>query len=228
MGSPRLAVFDCDGTLVDSQHVIASCMASAFASEELAAPAPASVRRVIGLPLPECVARLAPDSDAGRRARLVEAYKATFFTIRQRPDHHEPLFDGARAVLDELEESGWLLAVATGKSRRGLLAVLARHGLDARFVSLQTADDGPGKPDPGMLLRAMDATGASAADTVMIGDTSFDMLMAANAGVAGIAVSWGYHPPAELVAAGAAVVAENFAQIPGLVHRIAGRKPCAS
>ena len=228
MTGPRLAVFDCDGTLVDSQHVIASCMAAAFATEALDAPAAASVRRVIGLPLPECVARLAPDCGAARHARLVEAYKSTFFTIRQRPDHHEPLFEGARDVLDALEDSGWVLAVATGKSRRGLLAVLSRHGLESRFVSLQTADDGPGKPDPGMLHRAMRAADAAPSDTVMIGDTSFDMLMAANAGVAGLAVGWGYHPPDELLAAGAAVVAENFAQVPELAHRIAGRPPCES
>src|SRR6185436_5871414 len=107
------------------------------------------------------VARLAPDCDAARHGRLVEAYKSTFFTIRQRPDHHEPLFEGARDVLDSLEDAGWVLAVATGKSRRGLLAVLSRHGLESRFVSLQTADDGPGKPDPGMLRRAMRAAGAA-------------------------------------------------------------------
>ena len=228
MTGTRLAVFDCDGTLVDSQHVIASCMAAAFASERLAAPGIDAVRRVIGLPLPQCVATLAPDSDAARRARLVEAYKGTFFTIRQRPDHHEPLFDGARGALDALETEGWRLAIATGKSRRGLLAVLERHGLADRFVSLQTADDGPGKPDPGMILRAMAATGAAPADTVMIGDTSFDMAMAVNAEVPGIAVAWGYHAAEELVAAGASVVAERFAEIPGLAARHRRRVRCAS
>ena len=219
MTGPRLAVFDCDGTLVDSQQVIAGCMAVAFAAEGLPAPAPAAVRRVIGLPLAQCVAILAPDEAPSRHARLVEAYKGTFFTIRQRPDHHEPMFD---------EEAGWLLAIATGKARRGLVAVLDRHGLVGRFVNLQTADDGPGKPHPGMILRAMDATGAAPADTVMIGDTSFDMTMAVNAGVAGVAVGWGYHPPHELVAAGATAVAERFDQIPQLVATSAGRLACAS
>jgi phosphoglycolate phosphatase len=228
MTGPRLAVFDCDGTLVDSQHAIAACMAAAFEAERLAAPAPAAVRRVIGLPLPSCVAILAPEADEGGRARLVEAYKETFFTIRQRPDHHEPMFDGAREALDALEAEGWLLAVATGKARRGLLAVLERHALAGRFVSLQTADDGPGKPDPGMILRAMDAAGAAPADTVMIGDTSFDMRMAANAGVPGLAVGWGYHPADELRAAGAAALAERFDEIPGLAGRLARRETCAS
>jgi phosphoglycolate phosphatase len=203
-------------------------MAAAFATERLDAPPPAAVRRVIGLPLAQCVAILAPDETQARHARLVEAYKATFFTIRQRPDHHEPMFEGAREALDALEAERWLLAIATGKARRGLLAVLDRHALAGRFVSLQTADDGPGKPDPGMILRAMDAAGAVPADTVMIGDTSFDMAMAVNAGVAGVAVGWGYHPPHELVAAGAAAVADRFDQIPRLVASSVGRHACAS
>jgi len=213
----RLAVFDCDGTLVDSQHVIVACMAAAFTTEGLVAPEAAAVRRVIGLPLAECMARLATGYPDACHRRLVEFYKDAFFAMRQRPDHNEPLFDGALAALDRLEAEGFLLGIATGKARRGLLAVLDRHGLTGRFVTLQTADIGPGKPHPDMLHRALAETGASAADTVMIGDTSFDMLMARNAGVRGIGVAWGYHPADELHGAGAAAVVAHFDELPEII-----------
>ena len=217
----RLAVFDCDGTLVDSQHAIVACMASAFAAEGLTAPTIADVRRIIGLPLAECIARLLP-GEIARHDRMVEAYKDAFFKLRQRADHHEPLFDGALAALAAVETAGWLLGVATGKSKRGLLAVLERHGLDGRFVTLQCGDMGPGKPDPAMLERAMAETGVTAADTVMIGDTTFDMVMARRAGVRAIGVEWGYHDPDELRAAGADATIPSFADLPAALVRLNG------
>src|SRR5690349_7005161 len=113
----RLAVFDCDGTLVDSQHVIVACMVQAYAAHGLPAPEAASIRRVIGLPLLECMARLSPGHPEDSHIRLTEAYKDAFFASRQRPDHHEPLFDGAVAALDRLESQGYLLGIATGKAR---------------------------------------------------------------------------------------------------------------
>ncbi|MBL8701127.1 MAG: HAD-IA family hydrolase [Alphaproteobacteria bacterium] len=219
MTSPRLrlAVFDCDGTLVDSQHVIVACMHTAFASEDLPPPAAADIRRVVGLKLAECIARLAPDEAPARHARIVEAYRAEFFARRTRPGHHEPLFDGCRAALDAIEAQGWLLGVATGKTRRGLDAVLEQHGLGRRFVTLQTSDTGPGKPHPDMLHRALAEAGVSPQDSVMIGDTTFDIEMARRAGVTGIAVAWGYHSRAELVAAGAAALVERFDQLTALL-----------
>ena len=221
-GAPRLAVFDCDGTLVDSQHAIVACMHAAFTAERLTPPALAAVRRVIGLPLPECMARLAPDAAEAAVIRLVEAYKEAFFALRQQPDHYEPLFEGALAALDAVEADGWLLGVATGKARRGLLAVLERHGLERRFVTLQTSDIGPGKPDPAMLERAMAETGASREGMVMIGDTTFDMMMARRAGVRALGVEWGYHAAEELRAAGAHALVAAFADLPDAVARLAG------
>lgn len=209
-GRLRLAVFDCDGTLVDSQHVIVGCMQTAFASEGLPPPPAEAVRRVVGLRLPECVARLAPDRDPPAHARMVEAYRTEFFARRQRPDHEEPLFEGCLAALDAIEAQGWLLGVATGKTRRGLDAVLARHSIANRFVTLQTSDVGPGKPHPDMLLRALAEAGVERTDAVMIGDTTFDIEMACRAGVTGIAVAWGYHEPGELMAAGASTLVERF------------------
>jgi len=219
----RLAVFDCDGTLVDSQHVIIACMHAAFASERLPLPDGESVRRLVGLPLADSVARLAGEAcldDAARVARIVDAYKQNFFTLRQRPEHHEPLYPGCLAALAAIEAQGWLLGVATGKTRRGLDAVLERQGLTGRFVTLQTGDLGPGKPHPAMLVRALDETGVELRNAVMIGDTTYDMEMAASAGVAGIGVAWGYHPTPELVAAGATALVEHFDDLPALLtHR---------
>jgi len=215
----RLAVFDCDGTLVDSQHVIIASMNAAFASEKLAPPDAEAVRRLVGLPLAEIVARLARAEDAASHGRLVDAYRESFFALRQRPEHYEPLFEGCLDALATIEGAGWLLGIATGKTRRGLDAVLERHGLGARFVTLQTGDLGPGKPHPAMLERALAETGVVAADCVMIGDTTFDMEMARSAGVAAIAVAWGYHSLSELLAAGAAAHAESFAELPDLLAR---------
>jgi phosphoglycolate phosphatase len=211
--TPALVVFDCDGTLVDSQHGIVACMAAAFAAEGHAAPAAAAVRRVIGLPLVECVARLGPALDAACHARIVDGYKEQFFILRQRGDHEEPLFPGALAALDAIAAHGAQLGIATGKGRRGLLAVLEQHGLAQRFVTLQTGDVGPGKPHPAMLERAMEETGCTSAETVMIGDTVFDMQMARNAGTRAIGVGWGYHDPAELRESGAHLLVESFAEL---------------
>jgi len=217
MTAIRLAVFDCDGTLVDSAHNIVACMADAFAAHGLPAPLDPAVRRVVGLSLETAMAVLVPQAEAALHLRLAESYKDAFFELRKRPDHSEPLYPGAVAAIEALEAAGFLLGVATGKSQRGLRAVLERHGLLHRFVTLQTADTAAGKPHPEMLHRAMAETGADRMDTVMIGDTSYDIQMAANAKVTGIGVGWGYHPPSELAACGAQAIAADFAGLPALV-----------
>lgn len=209
-----LVVFDCDGTLVDSQYVILAAMTAAWATAGRAEPPVlAAVRRVIGLPLVEAIARLVPDGKADEHAALAEAYKAAFRARRVGVDLHEPLFPGAREALDLLEAAGSLLGIATGKGRVGLERTLACHGLAQRFATLQTSDAAPGKPSPEMLFRAMRETGATPAATAMVGDTTFDMAMARNAGVAAIGVSWGYHDARELRTAGAHVVIERFDEL---------------
>lgn len=213
----RLAVFDVDGTLVDSQHNIVASMVRACERNGLAAPAPETIRRIIGLSLLEAVTTLLPDTAPELVLRVVEEYKKGFQELRARADHFEPLFPGVMEALDTLEAGGWTLAVATGKSRRGLLMMIERHGLTGRFVSLQTADDNPGKPHPAMLRRAIDEAGARPAEAVMIGDTSYDMQMGRSAGVRAIGVAWGYHAPAELLAAGADLVVENYPHLVGLL-----------
>ena len=141
--------------------------------------------------------------------RLTETYKAKFFAARAEGRVEEPLFDGIAELLDALEADGWLLGVATGKSARGLHHCLESHGMAQRFVSLQTADRHPSKPHPSMVLQAMADAGAAPATTVVIGDTSYDMGMARAAGAMGIGAGWGYHDASELLAAGAAAVADQ-------------------
>lgn len=226
--APRLAIFDFDGTLVDSQHAIQTCMESAFGAMKLPAPALAQTHRVIGLPLEKCMMLLAPDQDADVHSRLVEGYKRAFFELRTDGGMVEPLFPGALEALDALQAAGWLLGIATGKARRGLDAVLGSHNLHHRFVTLQTADRAPGKPDPTMLHWAMDETGVRPVDTVMIGDTSFDMSMAKAAKVGALGVVWGYHSPDDLRAAGADRLAERYAELPGLVRELWEKQTCAS
>ncbi|CCG08478.1 HAD-IA family hydrolase [Pararhodospirillum photometricum] len=209
----RLVIFDVDGTLANSQHNIINAMTDAFAAEGLPAPSAAAVRGVIGLSLLETMERLLPDADAARHARLAEAYREAFFTRRARPDFEEPLFPGALDLLDSLDRQGVLLALATGKSRRGALAFLERHGLGPRFLSVRTADDGPGKPDPWMIQDTLATLGQDAEHAVMIGDTTYDIEMARRAGVRPIGVSWGSHPVEALTAAGAWKVADSFTDV---------------
>ncbi|WP_044561686.1 HAD-IA family hydrolase [Azospirillum sp. B4] len=217
-GFNRLALFDCDGTLVDSQHAIITAMAAGFISQGLTPPPDEAVRRQVGLSLDAAVLGLLPvDADLGVAAGIATAYKDAFYENRTRGAVMEPLYPGLVEALDALEAAGFLLGVATGKSHRGLVATLDHHGLNGRFITLQTADRAQGKPSPDMALRAMAEAGADPATTVVIGDTSYDMVMARNAGTAALGVAWGYHAPEELMAAGAARVCHDYAEVPAAV-----------
>jgi phosphoglycolate phosphatase len=209
----RLAVFDCDGTLVDGQASVCEAMEAAFIAAGLPAPPRDAVRRIVGLSLPVAIRRLAPDADEAQVAQAVEAYKAAFFAARQEGRVHEPLFDGVGELLGELHRAGWRLGVATGKSDRGLKTVLASHGLTDLFCTLQTADRHPSKPHPAMLEQALAEALARPEHAVMIGDTQYDIEMAKSAGVRAIGVAWGYHAADELLAAGADAVAESAAHL---------------
>lgn len=205
--SNRLAVFDCDGTIVDSQHSICTAMVRAFEGEKLTAPGRAAILSVVGLSLPLAIARLLPDAEADYHDHLSERYKLAFQQMRADKAVSEPLYPGMAELIRGLDADGWLLGVATGKSDRGLGLCLEHHGISAHFVTLQTADRHPSKPHPSMLLTAMADAGASPETTVMIGDTSYDIDMALAACTRALGVGWGYHPPAELIAAGAHAIA---------------------
>ncbi len=211
----RLIIFDFDGTLVDSLEFIVTAFSRAFEDQGFPAPAPEAIQRLIGLRLEVAAARLAPDPDDRAAAeRITGSYRAAFQDMRARNLVDEPLYPGVRATLALLNRPEACLGIATGKSRRGLVSSLERHGLSDIFVTLQTADDGPGKPHPEILHRAMSEIGAAPGETVMIGDTSYDMEMAVNAGVRALGVAWGYHGAAELRASGAARIVESFPDLP--------------
>jgi len=214
----RLVVFDCDGTLVDGQAAICETMEAAFASTGLVAPERNMVRRMVGLSLPYALRELAPDASDEQRHAVVEAYKTGFRDLRLSGALREPLYDGIAGLIDELSGEGWQLAVATGKSDRGLHACLDTHGIRHRFVSLQTADRHPSKPHPAMLEAALFEAAVQPGDAVMIGDTSFDMEMAVAAGVRAIGVAWGYHEAHELREAGAVAVAETAEELGELIR----------
>ena len=221
MMRPRLALFDCDGTLADSQHEIGSAMVAAFASEGLAAPPPNFVRSIIGLSIPRAIRTLAPALDGDQQDRLADAYREAYFEARTAAGAApEPLYDGITALIGRLSADGWILGVATGKSQRGLVRLLSAHDLLDRFATLQTADFHPSKPDPSMVHAALAETGCAAADTVVIGDTSYDMAMARNAGAHALGVAWGYHEPAALRADGAQAIAQSVDHVPTLLDTL--------
>lgn len=197
-----LAIWDVDGTLVDSRETIGWCMSEAFAAAGLPRPTYDQTRRIVGLTLLEAVGILAPSEPAETHAAIVEAYKAAFQGLHADPAYREPLYPGAEALLAELTARGWRQAVATGKSRRGLDRIIEAHGWGEVFCSLHCSDDGPGKPHPAMVLAALAATGTPPEHAVMIGDTTHDIRMGRAAGVRAIAVAWGFHTAEELAGSG--------------------------
>jgi len=219
-GPTQLAVFDCDGTLVDSQHIIVAAMQAAFSAHGLAEPEPAAIRRQVGLHVPDAVLNLLPDAGAETVAEIGAAFVEAGRSLRDAQAHDELLFPGVVTVLEHLAGQDVLLAIATGKSRRGLERTLAEHGLGGHFIILKTADDGPGKPHPAILMDAIAEAGSSPQTAVMIGDTVYDIAMARSAGAFAVGVGWGYHEPGELSAAGAHAIVEQFQDLPGTLDTL--------
>jgi phosphoglycolate phosphatase len=212
--TPTLLVFDCDGTLADSQHVITDAMQFAFLGAGLAAPDRCCILRTVGLSLREAIADLAPNHGPVLRDELARLFRERCTELRQVANAPEPMFAGAVPLLKDLSaRDGLFLGIATGKSRRGLMRIIEQNGLEGVFSTIQTADNAPSKPHPAMLHQAMTETGAEPEKTVMIGDTSHDMLMAAAANVHGIGVTWGYHTKAELKRAGAKTIVRSFPEL---------------
>lgn len=191
-----LIVFDWDGTLMDSEARIVACLQAAFRDLGWPELPPEQAREVIGLGLEEALARLLPQGSPEQRAALAARYRYHFLGDEQLPSE---LFPGAREVLEWLSAQGYLLAIATGKSRVGLNKSLAETGLRPFFAATRTADETRSKPHPQMLLELMDELGARPAETLMIGDTEYDLEMAQGAGVKALAVCHGVHPPERLL-----------------------------
>ena len=214
----RLAIFDCDGTLVDSQANICMAMEHAFDEAGLTPPSRHATRRIVGLSLVEAMRVLLPQAEETLHRDMAERYKASYLVLRNNGLEHEPLYDGITALLSKLDESGWLLGVATGKSDRGLDRCLDHHGIKGLFVTLQTADRHPSKPHPSMVYQALADAGAEATNAVVIGDTVYDIHMGKAAGTRTIGVNWGYHPVEELRNAGADAIAESMDELEALLR----------
>ena len=220
----NLIMFDLDGTLIDTQALIAETMAGAFGSLGLVPPGPAEVRAIIGLALPIAIGQLAGSDDVDLIEGLVGQYKSLYRAALESGLDREPLYPGARAALDRLRSRpDTLLGVATGKGLSGVVRILGNHGLAEHFVTVQTPDHNPSKPHPGMLLRAMAETGVDADDTVMVGDTVFDMELAAAARTRSVGVSWGYHDTGALLEAGAGALIHAYDQLDAAVDAVLGR-----
>ncbi len=213
----QLIVFDCDGTLVDSQAVIVACAQDAFAAVGLVAPSPERIRHIVGLSLEPAMRVLLGREDPALGRRIADAYREAFFARRAMPDHDEPLFPGVVETLDALAARGAVMGVATGKTMRGLRQILEKHALGDYFATLQTADLHPSKPHPAMLEAAMRETGATADVTWIIGDTTYDIEMGRLAGCRSIGVAYGNHPAETLRKAGAAHVVERIDALLDLV-----------
>lgn len=213
-----LVVFDVDGTLVDSQHLIVEAQVRAFTEHGLNAPKRKEALSVVGLSLPEAFRRLV--GDGGPIAGLSESYRRAFQALRLDPAYEEPLFPGMADLVAKLHSRDDVrLGIATGKSRRGVDHLIDKYGWEGWFATTQTADDAPSKPDPTMLRLAMEEADTPPAMTVMVGDTTYDMMMAVGAGASAIGVGWGYHPPGALFGAGAVTVVETADRLAALFAR---------
>jgi phosphoglycolate phosphatase len=212
--SLKLAIWDMDGTIVDSRAIIQEAMVRAFEVCDLEPPVYDATRHVVGLGLAEACGQLAPAGISPHALdRLVNAYREAFVARRSEPDFEEPLYPGAIDTLERLARAGWLMGVATGKARRGVDALFASHPLQDYFDTVWCADDGPGKPNPFMVLEAMKAVGRVPAESLIIGDAVHDMAMGRAAGITCHGVAWGFGTGPELIDAGAHLVHGDFASL---------------
>jgi phosphoglycolate phosphatase len=219
----KLVVFDVDGTLVDSRAILKQASDAAFHALGLPPPPYDALRQIVGLNLAEGLARLAPEQPPDVLDELIAHYKSSFGDLHRQPGFTEPLYPGAAELLDRLKGEGWRIAMATGKSRRGVDMIVAMHAWADLFDSTHCADDGPGKPHPAMLLGAMRALKADASDTVMIGDTAHDIRMARAIAVRAVGVTWGFHTREEIAAAGADAIFDTFEDLAADLDRFAAR-----
>lgn len=202
----RLIIFDLDGTLIDSAQMILAAQGRAFAALGLPVPPDSALLGVVGLSLPETFLTLC-GQDAPIEA-LADAYKAAWRQLLDEGRAPMP-YAGADALVRTLAaRTDVILGIATGKTRKGVDDLIVQFGWEGLFAAVQTADSAPSKPHPGMVLQALAQTGVAASDCVMIGDTSFDMDMARDAGVRSVAVTWGFHDHVDI--AHADIVVDDF------------------
>jgi phosphoglycolate phosphatase len=201
--------------------MILTAMTRAYAAHGIPLPEREKLLSVIGLSLTEAFTKLANGDARFPVAALAEHYRNAFHAMRTPGAQVEPLYPGAADAVRALaQRDDVVLGIATGKSQRGVRLVLGHHGLLAHFMTIKTADDAPSKPDPGMVLGAMREAGVEAADTIVVGDTVYDIAMALAAGASALGVTWGYHPGAALSEAGALAVIETFPTLVPALEKI--------
>ncbi len=209
----KLAVWDVDGTLVDSRASIHRAAVEAAHVIGIEPPSYEQVRQIVGVSLFEALQMMRPDLDPETIAAYSREFQNAFLRFHADPDFRETLYDGAHATLLRLKAEDWFLGMATGNSRRGVTRLTEKHGWTDLFDVTACADDGPSKPHPHMLQCNMNALGVGAHQTVMIGDTSHDIKMAREAGVHAVGVSWGFHTVEELELSGAHVIVHSFDEL---------------
>ncbi len=219
----KLVIFDCDGTLVDSQHIIIEAMQATFDKVGLPRLEDMRIRSTVGLSVLEAITMLRPDDDAKAIEEMSDVFKREFYRMRvEEAAQPDPLYPGTREAIRSLQDAGYLLGVATGNSQRGLARVIHEHDLDGVFVTLQTADGHPSKPHPSMIHTAVAEAGADITSTIMVGDTSYDMMMARSAGSHAVGVKWGYHSESELLEGGAHHLLEAYSELPPIAELLGG------
>ncbi len=217
----KLVIFDCDGTIVDTQDKIGANMKEAFESLDLVWPGQAATRGIIGLSLLQAMRKLFPAGEHFQHEALVVRYKE--ISHRETDADQTPVmsfYDGALEAIKWLRaRDDMFLAIATGKSHRGVLHMLKAAKLPVNaFISIQTADSAASKPHPEMIMNAMaDAGGIGGHDTVMVGDASYDMEMARSANVHAVGVDWGYQSVETLENSGAHKIMSHFSQLDGML-----------
>ncbi|ESQ88188.1 haloacid dehalogenase [Asticcacaulis sp. AC460] len=194
----KLAVFDVDGTLVDSRSSIFRAATEAAEATGITPPTYDAVRSIVGISLFEAIVQMLPDHDEATHRAYLTAFQHSFVTMHNTSSFCEVLYDGADDLLRRLKSDGWCLGMATGQSRRGVNRCLDSYAWHDLFDTTFCADDGPSKPHPHMLQANLKALGLDPHQAVMIGDTGHDMRMAREARVHAIGVSWGFHTVEEL------------------------------
>ncbi len=220
----ELIIFDWDGTLMDSIAKIVRCFNAALEDAGVSGPGEDAIRHVIGLGLGEAVAELLPAADAATRGDVVERYRQHFLHLDRTGME---LFPGVRAGLEDLSAQGYLLAIATGKARRGLERVLRDTGTARLFCATRCADEAFSKPHPKMLEDILEQTGLTAGQALMVGDTTYDMQMARHAGMDGLAVTYGVHGRELLAQHGPLACLDSFTEVHAWLRRVNGASSVA-
>lgn len=210
----KLALFDCDGTLVDSGRLIHEVMVRTFEHHGHARPHYDATKSIIGLTLDTAIARIMGVEVDDHIRAMMQHYKDIYGPVRQEPGFQEPLYDGVADMIATLAaREDVLIGAVTGKARKGLDLIRTAHGFETVFFVSRTADDCPSKPHPAMVLECCADAGIDPSDTIVIGDSVYDMMMAKSAGARALGVSWGYGEADALAAAGADAIVHEVAHI---------------